>query len=163
MNLIYLITNLVTGKKYIGFTSYDMKKRIGEHRSKAKAGSMYNLHQSIRKHGWDNFRVDVIDQTEDSNEARVLEIRYILEHKSFGGGYNMTPGGDGGPCTAEKAAAISKAKKGKRYPHMFWITDGVTSKRCRGEIPQGWRRGRISKPGPRLHGTKRPKFPNGYK
>jgi group I intron endonuclease len=170
--IIYRLTNRNTGKIYVGITSTSLTQRLAAHQSSAKGGSFYILHQSIRKHGWSTFIVDHIFTAFDELSAKEMEKYFIAEYRSYGGGYNMTPGGDGHPCTPEIAEAISKAKKGKPLPWMighthnngfFWITDGITSMQCRdGFIPEGWRRGRINKVGPRLNGTNRPKFPNGY-
>jgi len=145
------------------------------HKYQAKHGSMFILHQSIRKHGWDNFSVDILYMSKDGNHVRKeMEPFFIKEYGTYGEGYNMTPGGDGSPTTPEKSAAISKAKKDKPLPWMVghthnngsvWMNNGVESKHCHGEIPEGWVKGRLKggTRGPRLNGTNRPKFENGYK
>jgi len=152
---IYLIKNKKNGKQYIGFTSCSIDKRIAEHRSNAKRGSMYNLHQAIRKHGWEAFEVQEIYMSKDENHTKnIMEPYFIKEYQTYGKGYNMTPGGDGGPCTPEKAANISKSKKGKPLLHskgnqysrnQYWYTNGtINIKVHKDKIPpEGYWRGRV--------------------
>jgi hypothetical protein len=52
------------------------------------------------------------------------------------------------PLSTETKAKIKIARQGKQVGNLnsqygsFWITDGLISKKCAGEIPSGWRRGR---------------------
>lgn len=171
---VYRWKNKINDKSYIGQTSTSLENRSTVHISQAKSGSRYKFHQAIRKHGVDNFDVDILFETDSLEEVLEAEKRFIKEHDSYANGYNMTEGGQGSPCSIEKALKISETKKGKSLPHMFnnnykskwiWITDGVNNLRVRDTdlIPNGFRRGRINKPSKRLNGTKRPKFENGYK
>jgi group I intron endonuclease len=173
---IYRFRNRKNGKVYIGQTSYALEKRISEHLCNANRGSRYKFHHAIRKHGLEAFDIEIIYSilTEDIKYVAQMEKHFIAEHDSYRNGYNMTEGGQGGPCSIEKARKISVAKKGKPMPWMvgnkvatnyIWATNGIDNLRLHkdADIPEGFRRGRINKPSPRMNGTKRPKFPNGYK
>ena len=174
MNTIYLITNLLNSKKYVGYTSFDLKDRIARHLSDAKRGSKFLIHKAIRKYGWDNFKAEEIYMSRDEDHTRkFMEPFFVTEYRAFGQyGYNMTPGGDAhGTPTRER---ISAAKKGKPQPwalgnktrsNYIWITDGSETKSIlkTAPIPDGFRRGRINTPSKRLKKTIRPTFSTGYK
>ncbi|HET8688619.1 MAG TPA: GIY-YIG nuclease family protein [Methanosarcina sp.] len=101
---IYRITNLITNKVYIGFTS-NPTARWGSHCSESKNKNSKNaqkiLYQSMRKHNIENFIFDVIYQSKDAEHTKnVMENYFITEYNSYidfpnSGGYNMTLGGDG--------------------------------------------------------------------
>jgi group I intron endonuclease len=95
--LIYLITNTVNGKRYIGQTVGTAAKRWREHKSAALTGqSDTPLHRAIRKHGPDKFTITTVAETYEPflNEVEKLAIWTYQTHGSVGG-YNATPGGDG--------------------------------------------------------------------
>jgi hypothetical protein len=54
---VYLITNTVNGKRYVGKTHRASRKRWADHCSAAKRGSQYPLHCAIRKYDKDAFAV----------------------------------------------------------------------------------------------------------
>lgn len=176
MHSIYLITNQITNKQYIGYTSIDLKDRIIGHISSAKCNSMFILHQSIRKYGWNNFTAEIIYQSENGDHTlKVMEKHFITEYGTFGGGYNMTPGGEGsGPCSPETSAKISAIKKGMALPWAigntntkdhFWATNGVENIHLspNSPIPGGYQKGRTLGSPNRTKQTIRSKFPGGYK
>lgn len=80
---------------------------------------MLAFHCAIRKYGAEAFKVSILYECSNSVELEQAEIRLIAEHKTFGLGYNMTPGGDGGSLpgrvvSEETRAKISEVAK-KRY------------------------------------------------
>lgn len=118
---IYKITNKINNKVYIGQTK-NLKSRIQRHLYDFKNNKHPNiyLYNSMRKHGIENFDVEIIFQGNfNQNELNDLEIDlirlYNSNDKRFG--YNMTEGGDGisglkrSEITKQK---ISKSKKGKK-------------------------------------------------
>ena len=65
---IYKISNLVTGKVYIGQTKSTLRNRfISGHKSNAARGSDYHIHRSMRKHGFDNFNITLIEKCSVEN------------------------------------------------------------------------------------------------
>lgn len=94
-----MITNNVTSKRYIGFTKYAIQKRFKGHCDAAvRDDSCYALHESMRKHGIENFSVELIDVCADRPAAARREQELIIElntHVQNGRGYNMTKGGEG--------------------------------------------------------------------
>lgn len=88
---IYKITNKVTGKSYIGQTRYTVEFRWRQHQH--KKDNTY-FHNSIRKHGIENFIVETLENCE-YKDLNSREIFYIAKYDTFRNGYNMTLGGDG--------------------------------------------------------------------
>jgi len=86
---IYLITNKINSKKYVGKTYKSIIQRFKEHCSKSKKSNTH-LHRAIRKYGSSNFTIELIEET---NLPNVREPYWI---KKLNSEYNMTEGGDGG-------------------------------------------------------------------
>ena len=92
---IYRLTNLVTGKTYIGKT-VRFQRRMREHKSNSEKKSKTYLSNSVKKHGWDNFKVEIIIDDVPEEDLDNLEISYIaVENTMVPFGYNLTLGGDG--------------------------------------------------------------------
>ncbi len=95
MGYIYLITNKVNGKQYVG-QAVDVEKRISRHVGDAARGKGYVLHSAIRKYSWDNFDYNILMKCNSKEELDRMEIYLIEFFDAFkGAGYNLTPGGDG--------------------------------------------------------------------
>jgi len=97
--LIYKVTNLTSGKVYIGLTSKTVQERWEGHLQDVREGSYYKLHNAVRSYGEKNFKVEVIeDGITDKKVLCEREIFYIAKYRSAEDefGYNMTFGGDGG-------------------------------------------------------------------
>ena len=91
----YLITNVVTNKRYVGITSTSPEKRWKRHCADSKHSTLL-LHRSIQKHGTEAFTVTLLEAYETKEEAFEGERRLIQAYDTFGvNGYNMTLGGDG--------------------------------------------------------------------
>ena len=89
MHYIYKFENKINGKVYIGRTD-DFNRRLIEHRASAKSGKGYTLHDAIRKYGWENFEIDVIDEAESLQEIIAKELEHIVFYDSVRTGYNST-------------------------------------------------------------------------
>lgn len=94
MAFIYKITNLFNQKCYIGKTESNIIKRFNEHISDSKRDRCKNrpLYRAFNKYGIDNFKVEVIEETDNPSEREIFWIEYF---GSFKYGYNATIGGDG--------------------------------------------------------------------
>jgi len=95
---IYLITNSINGKVYVGKTEKSLDERWKEHIKCAKNRVNRRLYDAMNKHGLENFEISCLDQTEDSEKINEMEswFIYILKSNNPNNGYNMTLGGDGG-------------------------------------------------------------------
>lgn len=90
MNFVYLTTNLVTGKKYIGshHTNNFNDNYLG-------SGTLLKL--SIKKYGSDKFTRIIVKHCRSIKEARLLEEFYIKEYNTLiPNGYNISPIGGSG-------------------------------------------------------------------
>lgn len=116
--LIYLVTNRVDGKKYIGVTSRLLPARWREHVADAQNGRGWALHDAIRAHGADAFDVVLLESVADWQTACGREQHFIVECGCLApAGYNLTWGGEGTPGrkhSDETKAKISAAHKGKK-------------------------------------------------
>lgn len=94
----YLVTNTVTGKRYIGITRQRPGQRWLRHKHNANQGGDGVLCRSIRKHGPAAFTFEVIACARSHEDLCALEQMLIAQHGTFwedGCGYNLTRGGDG--------------------------------------------------------------------
>lgn len=96
MGYIYLITNKVNNKKYVGKTELSIKTRWKQHikDSKKEQCETRPLYRAIRKYGQDNFSICKID-TGHGNELSSKEQYWIQYYNTYEDGYNATLGGDG--------------------------------------------------------------------
>ena len=99
---VYLITNTVNSKCYIG-QAIKLRNRLKSHISNYTNKRYDNpLYRAFNKYGLDKFTYQLLDVLEENDykEARkqldILEIKYIETYNSYNKGYNQTKGGDGG-------------------------------------------------------------------
>ena len=88
MHYIYITTNLINGKYYIG-------KHKGEMDDKY-LGSGIILKQAIEKYGKVNFKKEVIVICSTEEEVNTWEKKIIKENLTDPKCYNIAPGGEGG-------------------------------------------------------------------
>lgn len=94
MAIVYLLTNTVNGKKYVGKTVRSLDIRWQEHVNCSKYHSTLHIHKAIRKYGSDSFSKEIIEEC-DNNNASNREVFWIETFNTFYHGYNMTKGGEG--------------------------------------------------------------------
>jgi group I intron endonuclease len=130
---IYLITNLVNGKSYVGKTTQTIEERWHQHLQNAKSKVPYHLYRALRKYGTDAFSVQTLATTEDPEELNNLERVWILTlgTHSTQYGYNMTYGGDGVAATDEVRQKISESMKGRTLSDSHKVAIGL---RHRGKV-----------------------------
>lgn len=110
---IYLIENVVNGKRYVGKTKRTVKERFEQH-VRDSVRSDLPLHLAIKKYGCDQFAVSVLEECYDNDHANERERHWIAEYNTcHGQGYNATEGGDGvvGYVWSEEM----RKKHGERY------------------------------------------------
>ncbi len=94
MSLIYKITNILNGKMYIGKTEGSIEKRFKEHIKEKGRSKHRPLYRAMNKYGVENFKIELIEETNFSNEREVYWIKYF-DTNNKKNGYNATIGGDG--------------------------------------------------------------------
>ena len=112
---IYLTTNLVNGKKYIGKRKY--KRNSTDDDNYLVSGKL--IKQAIDKYGKENFVRDTLDYAYSKNELSDKEQYYIalynaVEDDMF---YNLKSGGDGGVGTKEQIDHWVECMKRWRLEH----------------------------------------------
>lgn len=99
MGYIYKVTCKNTNKIYIGKSESSVENRWNGHCRAAflKSHGDYNFpfHRAIRKYGVDNFIIETIDTSNDSEKLKQKEKYWINFYDSYYNGYNATLGGDG--------------------------------------------------------------------
>lgn len=86
--MIYLITNRITGDRYVGKTSRTIEDRWYQHKKNAEYGQETYLYRAMRKYGIDNFTIEHLSDGLDEEEILLIDQLHPE--------YNMTSGGDGG-------------------------------------------------------------------
>lgn len=114
---IYITTNHVNGKKYIGQKNYDKRGNW-----KKYLGSGVILAKAIQKYGKENFSKEVVEECESKEQLDEREKYWIAYYDAVNSDnfYNIASGGDGGNTlsgfTKEQmiihSKKQSKAKKG---------------------------------------------------
>lgn len=119
---LYMVTNKVNGKAYIGQTWRPVPRRWSQHKSCARGQRPTRFHRAIRQYGEDAFEIKTLVVGPAGDWMNELEIRAIAAYDTFNKGYNDTKGGDGGlgskgrlgkTHSPEARAKISAARKGK--------------------------------------------------
>lgn len=116
-NFVYITTNLINNKQYIGSHSTNNK-------DDGYIGSGRYFLKSISKYGKQHFKREILQECENILEARNLEGQFIEQYNTLAPkGYNLAPNGGLGFNGAELSDTtkdkISKANTGKiRTPEM---------------------------------------------
>lgn len=117
---VYLWTNKVTDKSYVGYTSKDFMKRWEQHIKNSNNGKDTYFYRSIRKYGADSFHGVILFETSDIKLAKEKEKFFIEELKTLNPfGYNSTFGGTGGDTftfSTEEQKKI-RQERSKRVSH----------------------------------------------
>lgn len=93
--IVYLITNTIDDKKYVGVTSRTLEARIDGHLRVARKRDT-PLYTAIREYNWESFRVEVLERNILLKELGKREKYWIDYYKTeFPEGYNQTSGGWG--------------------------------------------------------------------
>lgn len=121
---IYLITNIVSGKIYIGQTISSLTKRFRDHyhyaiRKRKQNDSVFC--KAIRKYGRENFKIECICMSLDKdalNEAEIILIKdYKCQDRNIG--YNIQHGGQlsstGRKASEETRRKLSESHKGYKH------------------------------------------------
>lgn len=113
---VYIHTNKINGKKYIGITSRKPNVRWGKDGKGYKEGK---FRYAIQKYGWNNFEHEIVASNLTKEEADNMEVELIEKFNTRDDkyGYNMAVGGNssaGFTHTEETKLKCSLAHKGGR-------------------------------------------------
>lgn len=108
---VYLVTNKVNGKKYVGQTTQRISSRWSNH-CNPKRISCKALGAAIALYGRNNFTLEVVALAMSKDELDLLEIKFITEHKSLTPyGYNIKTGGSKGKHPDSLKAQIRESMR----------------------------------------------------
>jgi len=118
MNEIYLITNNINGKLYVGQTSTNYRKRWLKHINSAYNSPLKGcvlLYRAIRKYRKDNFTISLLEKTnkKDTNSREFFWIK-TLKTQDRKNGYNLTSGGDYFTMSKSCRKKLSNKLKGRK-------------------------------------------------
>lgn len=118
MYTVYLRTNTVNEKQYVGQTS-DFTRRNWDWNTLSNHYANIFLAQERNEYGLENFKTEILAEVETQEEAWELEKKFIKElNTKYPNGYNLTDGGEGisGYHFTEQARnKISQKAKGRKH------------------------------------------------
>lgn len=113
--IVYLLTNNVNGKRYVGQTIHTLEERLRGHAwpSTARHTKM-PIARAIQKYGIQNFRAEILQECSSQDELDQSELRYALSLKTFvPNGYNLKAGQGRGSVSQVTKDRIGAAHRGK--------------------------------------------------
>lgn len=114
--VVYSISNLITGKHYIGQTTYDPPTiRWTEHLIAARSGYNNLLSRAIRKYGEKNFAFEVLWIAFDKNALDQMEDYFINLMGMVPIGYNLRRGGATGKHADSTISQIKATLRGRNH------------------------------------------------
>jgi len=119
---LYCITNTITNKSYVGST-VDLRKRWNVHRSLLRNGKHHSpyLQNSWNKHGEKAFSFTVIQYTDDSKIALMLEQHFIDTLRPE---YNVSPTAKSNAGSKKSTETIAKMVIAARSPkRKAWASE----------------------------------------
>ena len=121
--IVYLITNDVTGGKYIGITTQKLGRRWKHHVSHSGKYD-YPLYRAMKKYGIVHFRIESLEEISCDTKLGLIEklngveIKYVAKYRTFvgwnAGGYNLTVGGG-----MENISSESRKKQGQSMRAVY--------------------------------------------
>ena len=125
--IIYLITNNINKKQYVGQTVQKLTARFTKH----KSATTY-LGNSIRKYGEENFSIEAIDMANSKEELDEKEKYWIAKLNTRApNGMNLTDGGEGvlgREVSLEERKHLSKMWSGSKSPRAKKVVNLNTGK-----------------------------------
>jgi group I intron endonuclease len=119
LGTIYIATNIINGKQYVGQTIRDLKERIYGHKNKSTCPI---IHSAIKKYGFENFKWISFSCPEEEMDWQ--EIFLIKELNTLApNGYNLDSGGHKNKhhheSTKEKIREMKIGKPGTNLGKIF--------------------------------------------
>jgi group I intron endonuclease len=127
---IYVITNEVTRKCYVGQTVRSIALRFREHLIGRQDKNNLYIDRSIKKHGITNFSVCAIQEAFSREELDALEIQYIKEFETLAPqGYNLTEGGSGSSGWKHSAETRRRMSDSQKRSYANGVNPGRLGKK----------------------------------
>ncbi len=121
-SVIYLITNTINGKGYVGQTYKTLALRYK--RTWWRGINNQILARAVAKYGADKFVFSIIESSVPHEQLNEKEKFYIDKLKTLSPlGYNMKPGGDNHSFSDETRAIMSKNRRDKHRKNFSLVKD----------------------------------------
>lgn len=112
--VVYLVTNKITGQRYVGQTTSDLADRWSTHCSESSRCSA--LRDAITAHGADSFSLETLFMAESLEELCSKEREFIIDLNTLHpNGYNLNTGGTR-PVFSEESKRKMSESASKRRP-----------------------------------------------
>ncbi len=112
--VIYKITCLLNGMKYVGQTTKSTEERFNQHASNKKS----YIGRAIRKYGVENFSIEILEECDTCEQLNEREMFWIAAlNCKHPNGYNFSDGGEGNSGlrhTQETRAQMSVDRSGEK-------------------------------------------------
>jgi group I intron endonuclease len=143
--IVYLITNVVNGRIYIGKTTKSLAHRWKGHRNAAVCGSRYAFHNAIRKYGPDAFTKEILAHAPPDDLNDMERIWIFLMNSIFPNGYNLREGGEGGRFdeTVRRQIKTTRSKPKARREQGLRAKKLWKSPEFRTKVSEGHKRARL--------------------
>lgn len=93
--VVYVITNLIDKKQYVGLTTTSIEQRWERHLEQILTVNASLIHEAIAKFGENNFAIEELEFTKNIDELRTRERYWIQKlNTQAPNGYNITSGGE---------------------------------------------------------------------
>lgn len=110
--IVYVITNKINGKQYVGQTVQTLKNRWKFHIS--KGSRCLALKSAIDKYGKDKFVIETVYEAKSLDELNEREIEFINKFNTLApNGYNLKTGGNRPIYSDESRKKMSKSSMGR--------------------------------------------------
>ncbi len=107
---LYLVTNILNGKVYVGLTISSLEQRLKQHFASARRGRKSAFSNALRKYGEAAFKIELIkSDARTYDELQQQEVLEIERRDCIRNGYNTAKGGSIG---TSKSLTVA----GKVYP-----------------------------------------------
>lgn len=136
-HLVYLTTNLITGKQYIGDHSTN-------NLNDGYLGSGDCLISSIKKHGRKNFKREILENFEIKQKAFNAQEKYIIQYNTLvPAGYNISP--KGGHNVKDCISEETKRKIGNKNKGNMGIINAMKTRIVSEETRKNMSNSRLGK------------------
>jgi hypothetical protein len=114
----YVLRNKINNKPYVGQTSGSVAKRLKAHKDKSMSTGTLYLYNAIRKYGMENFSVQVVECPVKEQWCLDWLEKILIEDLDAmaPNGYNLKPGGQGGPISDLGKKRMRLGQLGKKMP-----------------------------------------------
>ncbi|TAH11746.1 MAG: GIY-YIG nuclease family protein [Curvibacter sp.] len=91
---LYLVTNTINEKVYVGITVGELSARLNQHFAAARRGRKSAFMNAINRYGEAAFKIELLsDTTRSYDELQDQEVQEIVRRDSIRNGYNTARGG----------------------------------------------------------------------